>query len=58
MRRGEACGLEWSDIDLDNGIVDINKSSLYLPKKGIYDDDTKYPMSRRVIRVPAPAGAL
>ncbi len=41
MRRGEACGLEWSDIDLDNGIVDINKSSLYLPKKGIYDDDTK-----------------
>ena len=58
MRRGEACGLEWSDIDLDNGIVDINKSSLYLPKKGIYDDDTKNTMSRRVIRVPAPAVAL
>ena len=58
MRRGEACGLEWSDIDLDNGIVDINKSSLYLPKKGIYDDDTKNTMSRRVIRVPAPAVSL
>lgn len=58
MRRGEACGLEWSDIDLDNGIVDINKSSLYLPEKGIYDDDTKNTMSRRVIRVPAPAVAL
>lgn len=58
MRRGEACGLEWSDIDLDNGIVDINKSSLYLPEKGIYDDDTKNATSRRVIRVPAPAVAL
>ncbi|MEE1137551.1 MAG: tyrosine-type recombinase/integrase [Acutalibacteraceae bacterium] len=55
MRRGEACGLEWSDIDLDNGIVDINKSSLYLPEKGIYDDDTKNTTSRRVIRIPAPA---
>ena len=57
MRRGEACGLEWSDIDLENGIVDINKSSLYLPKKGIYDDDTKNTTSRRVIRIPAPAVA-
>ncbi len=55
MRRGEACGLEWSDIDLDNGIVDINKSSLYLPEKGIYDDDTKNATSRRVIKLPAPA---
>ncbi len=55
MRRGEACGLEWSDIDLDNGIVDINKSSLYLPQKGIYDDDTKNATSRRVIKLPAPA---
>lgn len=55
MRRGEACGLEWSDIDLDNGIVDINKSSLYLPKKGIYDDDTKNATSHRVIRISADA---
>lgn len=55
MRRGEACGLEWSDIDLDNGIVDINKSSLYLPEKGIYDDDTKNATSRRVIKLPSPA---
>lgn len=55
MRRGEACGLEWSDIDLENGIVDINKSSLYLPGKGVFDDDTKNATSRRVIRLPAPA---
>lgn len=55
MRRGEACGLEWADIDLDNGIVDINKSSLYLPGKGVFDDDTKNATSRRVIRLPLPA---
>lgn len=55
MRRGEACGLEWSDIDFENGIVDINKSSLYLPNKGIFDDDTKNVSSRRVIRLPSPA---
>lgn len=55
MRRGEACGLEWADIDLDNGIVDINKSSLYLPQKGVFDDDTKNTSSRRVIKLPQPA---
>lgn len=55
MRRGEACGLEWSDIDLVSGVVDINKSSLYLPQKGIYDDDTKNAASRRVIKLPSPA---
>ena len=27
MRRGELCGLEWNDIDFDNCIIDINKSS-------------------------------
>lgn len=54
MRRGEACGLKWDDVDLEHGIVDINKSSLYLPEKGIYEDDTKNASSRRVIRIPAP----
>ncbi len=55
MRRGEACGLEWNDIDLDNCIVDINKESLYLPGRGIFDDDTKNTTSRRVIKLPASA---
>lgn len=31
-RLGELAGLEWSDIDLKNGIISINKSSQYLPK--------------------------
>ena len=52
MRRGEICGLTWSDVDFEHGIVDINKSSLYLVDRGIFDDDTKNASSRRVIRLP------
>ena len=52
MRRGEACGLNWQDIDLEQGIIDINKSSLYTPDKGRFDDDTKNEASRRVIKIP------
>ena len=52
MRRGELCGLTWKDIDFDNAIVDINKSSLYLPGKGIFDDKPKNQTSSRVIKIP------
>lgn len=52
MRRGELCGLTWQDIDFDNAIVDINKSSLYLPGKGIFDDKPKNQTSSRVIKIP------
>ena len=55
MRRGELCGLEWSDIDLENGLIDISKTSLYLPKRGVFDDETKARASRRVIKVPTEA---
>ena len=52
MRRGELCGLEWSDIDFKNNLINISKSSLYLPEKGIFEDTTKNKTSERVIRVP------
>ena len=52
MRRGELCGLEWNDIDFDGCIIDINKSSLYLRNKGIYNDETKNVSSNRVIKIP------
>ncbi len=58
LRRGEACGLEWSDIDLEHNIIDINKSSLYLPSKGVYDDDTKNTSSHRVLKIPDYAADL
>ena len=52
MRRGELCGLTWGDIDFKNGIVDINKSSLYLSGQGIFDDSTKNKTSARLIKIP------
>ncbi len=55
MRREEACGLTWEDVDFDNEIIDINKASIYIAGKGVFDDETKNESSRRVIKVPAPA---
>lgn len=52
MRRGELCGLEWSDIDFKNDLISINKSSLYTVEKGIYIDTTKTESSKRVIKMP------
>ncbi len=51
MRRGELCGLEWNDIDLDAGLLDIQRSSLYLPEKGVFMDDTKNNSSKRVLKL-------
>ena len=52
MRRGEMCGLTWGDIDFTSGIVDINKSSLYLSGQGVFDDTTKSKTSARSIKLP------
>lgn len=53
MRRGEICGLTWNDVDMKSGVIDINKSSLYLPGKGVFDDQTKNITSTRSIKVPS-----
>ncbi len=52
MRRGELCGLEWSDIDFKNSIIDISKTSLYLTDRGVFDDTTKTNASKRANKVP------
>lgn len=49
MRRGEACGLQWNDIDFENRTITIRRASYYLPKKGIYTDSLKTPNSHRII---------
>lgn len=53
MRRGELCGLEWTDVDFKECLIDINKSSLYLKEKGVFEDDTKTFSSQRVIKLPS-----
>lgn len=52
LRRGELCGLVWSDIDFDAGLLTVARSSLYVPGKGIFEDDTKNQTSRRVLKLP------
>ncbi len=52
FRRGELLGLEWEDIDFDNRIIHVQRSSLYLPDKGIFIDETKNATSARVIKIP------
>ena len=53
FRRGELCGLDWSDIDLKNGIVHVKKTIQYIPEIGIYEDTPKSKRSNRVIQIPS-----
>lgn len=55
FRRGELLGLKWSDIDFKQQIIHIRRSLLYLPEKGIFEDDTKNTTSERTIKVSAVA---
>lgn len=52
MRLGELSGLEWSDIDLDNGILKIHQSLQYIPGEGIFSKSPKNESSNRLISLP------
>ena len=47
-RRGELCGLQWSDIDWRNGTITIRRNLQYSPQKGVYVAATKNGKSRIV----------
>ena len=51
LRRGELLGLEWSDIDFDNKVIQVRRNSLYLPNKGTFEDETKTAGSERAFKV-------
>ncbi len=51
-RLGELVGLEWSDIDFKNGIININKSSQYLAPKGVFTKSPKTESSIRDVAIP------
>ena len=51
VRRGELCGLQWSDIDFNNHVIDIIRSSQYLPNKGVFEKSTKTESSARSIKL-------
>lgn len=52
FRRGELLGLEWEDIDFQNHIVKIRRTSLYLKDRGTFTDETKTKKSRRTLKLP------
>jgi integrase len=49
-RRGEICGLEWSDVDW-KGSIHIQRNSLYLPEVGMYEDTPKTESSDRIVAI-------
>lgn len=52
LRRGELLGLEWKDIDFENDLLRVVRTSEYTKEKGIYTDTPKTASSRRIIKLP------
>ena len=51
LRRGELLGLKWSDINFDSGVIQICRTTQYLPDRGVYEDETKNDSSNRVMKL-------
>ena len=49
--RSEMLGLEWKDIDFENNIISIKRTSNYTSERGIYTDTTKTKRSKRVLKI-------
>lgn len=48
MRRGEACGLQWTDVDFKKGCITIRRNLQYTSAAGIYEDTPKSRKSRPI----------
>lgn len=51
MRRGELMGLEWSDIDFENRVIHIRRTSQYVQHMGIITKSPKNKTSYRTIKL-------
>lgn len=52
LRIGELLALEWGDVDLENGMIDINKGLSRTKEKGLVIDDPKSEASAALVPVP------
>jgi integrase len=48
VRRGECCGLKWSNVDFQNSTITIEHNLCYTPEKGIYLDTPKNGKTRTI----------
>ena len=51
FRRGEMLGLEWKDIDFENNIISVHRTSNQTKARGIYTDTTKTKRSQRTLKI-------
>lgn len=58
LRRGELCGLQWSDIDFEHLTLSVSRSLSYQPNTGLTTSDTKTFSSRRVIKLTPDAAQI
>jgi integrase len=49
MRRGEVCGLRWSDVDLDQGRIEVRQQLLAVKGELMFSERTKTDRGRRRI---------
>ena len=51
LRRGEMLGLEWKDIDFENNIISVKRTSNQTKERGVYTDTTKTKRSQRTLKI-------
>ncbi len=52
FRKSEILGLEWSDVDFENCLLTVNRTSNYTPATGIYTGTPKSKRSYRSLKIP------
>ena len=58
LRRGEACALRWSDLDVDAASLLVERAIITVTGKGTAEKDTKTHAARRIALDPGTLGVL
>lgn len=53
LRRSELCGLKWSDLDFDSGVIVISRKLAYTSGIGLYEDEPKTESGKRALKLPS-----
>jgi integrase len=48
LRRGEACGLRWTDVDVEGEALVVQRAVVVVHGQGLFEKDTKTHASRRI----------